>query len=220
MMHCDRCKVTIGDSSARCPLCHGHLSGENPGAPIFPKIGLTYPKSPLFFKLLALITVTALGIAFTIRLSYSSSSRWFWYALAGSACGWASLLLAIYKRKNVLVTVTYQTALFALFALAWDALTGWRNWSINYAIPSLFIFSMVVMAILPIIIKIPITDCFVCFTVEILYGLIPSIFLVTGIATVRLPSLCCVVLSVIALFALILFEGKPMLAEVKRRFHL
>ena len=54
----------------------------------------------------------------------------------------------------------------------------------------------------------------------ILYGIIPAVFLFNGLCAVVYPSLICAACSLVSLATLLIFEGRNMTAELKRRLHL
>ena len=56
--------------------------------------------------------------------------------------------------------------------------------------------------------------------IDAVFGIVPLVFLLTGMLAVILPSLLCVGISVISMAALFLFEGERMMTELRRRLHI
>jgi MFS superfamily sulfate permease-like transporter len=102
----------------------------------------------------------------------------------------------------------------------WDVFTGWHGWSVDYVIPIAFASVMTATAILARILKMPTETYMVYSVLLILYGIIPAIFVLSGLSTIIYPSLICVAGSLLSLAALLIFESRNMIEELKRRLHL
>ena len=76
------------------------------------------------------------------------------------------------------------------------------------------------MAIAAKILKIGVRDLIVYLFIDIIFGFIPIIFILTGILSVAFPSVICVATSAISLSALILFQGDNMKAELRKKMHI
>jgi hypothetical protein len=102
----------------------------------------------------------------------------------------------------------------------WDWSIGWLGWSIDFVIPGICVVAMVVMAIAAKILKIGVRDLLVYLFIDIIFGFIPIIFILTGVLNVGFPSVICVATSAISLSALILFYGDNMREELKKKMHI
>lgn len=146
---------------------------------------------------------------------FTQSGWWSLFVLGGIACLWISLYFIIQKRANISKTITYQVILISLFSVVWDALTGWRGWSIDYVIPIVCASSMLTVGIITKVKKVPKEDYMIYFVLEALFGIIPIIFFLTGILNTVYPSLICIALSLIFFAALFIFTGPSIIAELK-----
>ena len=61
--------------------------------------------------------------------------NWFWFAGAGCACAWLVVMVAYYKRRNILKNEMWQLLLISVIAILWDRFTGWKGWSVDFVIP-------------------------------------------------------------------------------------
>jgi hypothetical protein len=133
---------------------------------------------------------------------------------------WISLLFIIRKKNNIPKTIVWQVVLISILSVIWDWSIGWLGWSINFVIPTICFGAMIVMAIAAKILKIGVRDLIVYLFIDIIFGFIPIIFILTGILSVAFPSIICVATSAISLSALILFQGDNMKAELRKKMHI
>ncbi|MDR1891397.1 MAG: DUF6320 domain-containing protein, partial [Oscillospiraceae bacterium] len=145
---------------------------------------------------------------------------WSLFVVAGVACLWLSLIFAIRKRHNILKNLTYQVTIVSILSVLWDIFTGWHGWSVDFVIPIAFVSAMSATAILARILKMRAGTFIIYSFLLIIYGIVPAVFVLSGLCAVVYPSLTCAAYSLLSLSALLIFEGKNMAEELKRRLHL
>lgn len=221
MKTCEKCAVSVSGSFEKCPLCRHTLVGENQNKfETFPFIPLVKHKHSLLFRLVQLGSAAAVIISFIINWMFPESGFWSVFVIAGVACLWLSLMIAIRKRHNILKNLSYQVTVISILSVLWDIFTGWHGWSVDFVIPIAFVSAMSATAILAHIFKIQ-TETYIIYSfLLILYGIIPAAFVLSGLSTVVYPSLICVACSLFMFAALLIFEGRNMIEELKRRLHL
>lgn len=219
MEHCKNCKIDVAGKRRRCPLCQGNLSGT-PTEESFPVIPTIYHQFNFLFKILLFITIAGAVIAVAINLIFEETGLWSHFVVFGVICLWLSLSFAIRKRKNIPKGLLYQVILLSLLCIFWDFLTGWRGWSIDYAIPILCLSVMAAMAVLSKVLEWQIENIIIYFCIDALFGIIPLIFVLTRIVNVRIPSIICVAGSILSVAAIAVFKGDSIWAELKRRLYL
>ena len=223
MKTCEKCALSVKGAFEKCPLCHTALTGENKnecGAGTFPVIPLVIHKHSLLFRLLQLGSAAAVIVSFALNLMLPQSGFWSLFVVAGVACVWFSVAVAIRKRHNILKNLTYQVTIVSVLSVLWDIFTGWYGWSVDFVIPIAFVSVMSATAIIAHILKMQTETYMIYSFLLILYGIIPIIFVLNGLSKIIYPSLICVACSFILLSALLIFEGKNMIEELKRRLHL
>ena len=221
MKMCENCAVSVSGGFEKCPLCQNALvSGTQDEYEPFPFIPLVINKHSLLLRLLLLCSVAVAIISFTVNWMLPQSGFWSLFVVAGVACVWVSLLTAIRKRHNILKNLSYQVTIISILSVLWDVFTGWHGWSVDYVIPIAFASVMTATAILARILKMPTETYMVYSVLLILYGIIPAIFVLSGLSTIIYPSLICVAGSLLSLAALLIFESRNMIEELKRRLHL
>ena len=223
MLFCKSCGASISGNKSCCPLCQQPLSGEpDEKSEIFPNIKLKDYNKGFLVRVASFIAiagaVTDIGVYSTVHTA--GGVRWWVFVLAGIFCCWVSAVTAIIKRRNIFKNISWQLIIITGFAVLWDVFTGWRGWSIDYVIPCCCMASMAIMYILSKILKTEVRACMIYLLWDMVYGIVPIIFIFCGILRVTFPSIACVALSVISISAIILFQGKSIFDELSRRFHL
>lgn len=222
MKYCEKCKINTTDERSICPLCQAELvtDANHPNKDYgerFKYVATVYRQHATLFKILAFLSVVVVVAAFAINIMLE---RGWWSLLValGVASVWVSLLFAIRKHRNIAKAILYQVVIVSVLSVLWDLSTVWHGWSIDYVIPLICIAAMITLAVLAKIMAWRIEFAFVYFGIDAIFGIIPVIFYLTGLLHVTIPSILCIASSLISLGALITFNGKTMLSELKRRF--
>ena len=84
------------------------------------------------FSFLCLAIAVICGM---INFMMAGVLNWFWFAGAGCACAWLVVMVAYYKRRNILKNEMWQLLLISAIAILWDRFTGWKGWSVDFVIP-------------------------------------------------------------------------------------
>lgn len=221
MKVCEKCKVKVAGSRKYCPLCQGVLTGPDcEEEEIFPLVPTIYRQYSLFFRLLIFISIVAAVVCVSINVLTYRGVWWSFFVSAGIVCMWIILAVSARKRNNIPKNMMYQVAVVSILAAVWDALTGWRGWSVEYVLPLICTAAMIAMAILMKVIRLNVADLIIYFCINALFGIAPLILLLIGCLHVRYPALICVGCTVVSLSAILLFQGESLRAELKRRLHL
>jgi len=227
MKVCEKCGVSVTGGFEKCPLCQNTLinegnGGENNGdtCEIFPFVPLAIHKHSLLFRLLQLCSAVLVIVSFAVNWMFPQNGFWSLFVVVGVACVWVSLVFAIRKRHNILKNLTYQATIVSVLSVMWDLFTGWRGWSVDFVIPIAFVSVMSATAIIAHILKMQAETYIIYSFLLIIYGIIPAFFVLSGLSVIVYPSLICAACSFILLAALLIFEGRNMTEELKRRLHL
>jgi len=107
-----------------------------------------------------------------------------------------------------------------VFLVGWDIFTGWYRWSVNFVLPALYIAAMLGIAIVSRVMRMKAEDYTIYLLIDTVFGLIPLIFFLTGLANVGWLCLASVIISLLSLTAVFLFSEINLWQELKKRFHL
>ena len=221
MLYCQNCKIHLSGQYMRCPLCKGDLSGEPDQAEnIFPPVVPRKEMNHTLLTWLAFGSVAAAAVCIAINLILPTGGWWFLFVVFGIISFWISLALVLKKRTNIPKTVLWQVGILSLLAYIWDRFTGFRGWSLNFVLPILCTSAMVAMSVIARVQKLKIENYIFYLVIDCVFGILSFTLLVTGRTTEVIPSAICFASTIIFLAALLIFQGKTLLAEIQRRFHL
>ena len=221
MKYCDKCKVMVANPKQRCPLCQGMLrDGDGTEQETFPNIPTIYRQYSLYFRILILVSVAAGLISVTVNLLLPGSGWWSLLVVGGLACMWVPLFTAMRKRSNISKNILWQVVILSVLLLLWDVFTGWHRWSVNFAIPALCISAMLGLAIVGKVMHLQPGDYVIYLLIDVIFGLVPLILWITGLAKVGWLCLASMVVSVLCLTTVLLFSELSVWQELKKRFHL
>lgn len=221
MRYCSSCKVTVTGAKERCPLCHNPLSGEPaPETEVYPQLPPPRYSLHLLNKLVSLSAVVAIVVCLAVNWMFPSSGWWSLFASAGIISVWITTAVGISQRRNIIKNITWQLFLLSAFTVLMDLLVGWRGWSLDYVLPCLCVASMASMIVLSLAMHMPPNEYLFNLVLAAVYGVVPVIFLVTGLVNVIYPSIICAACSVIIVASLCIFEGGSIQRELKKKFHI
>ena len=217
LMKCSHCKVEVLTTDNKCPLCQKPLTGKADA--IFPKIDPDFKNHNLVFKIIAVIGLFCSGASLLVNVIFKTKVFFSIYVFLGFLYAIGFLYIAIKKRSNPSRAILSLVTITSIFVLLFDFVTSWRGWSITYVIPIVLAIAIMVMGIMCLASKLLIEDFLGYFLLNIIYGLIPIALVLTGIVKVIVPSFICIIISLFFFIFLLIFEGKNMRTELKRRLH-
>jgi hypothetical protein len=221
MLYCHKCKVSVSGSPRRCPLCQGPLAGKaGSGEDAFPVIPPPQASFGRLITLIAFVTIAVAVISVAVNISlFSGGVWWFLFVFAGLASLWLSFLLINRQWWDIPKNIFLQLIVISIMVLLWDFFTGFYKWSLNFVIPILFSSSMVALAVFAKVRKLRIEDYVLFLGIISVISIFSLLLILFKVVTVVYPAVICFTLSVISLAFLLLFEGKSLGEELRRRMH-
>ncbi len=221
MLCCNACKVQIAGDLPCCPLCGGPLTGEkDPAGASFPDIPQRRSGLAYLFSWLTFGAVAAALVCIAIDVVVAGGMGWSLFAVAGIACAWVSLAIALAKKTNLLKSILWELILVTALAIAWDTATGWHGWSVEFVMPCSCVAVMLSMFVLHKALHLPAKDYIIYLILDVVFGILPAVFLLTGLADIWLPSLICIGCSLLLLAGLLLFQGHAIRHEISKKLHM
>lgn len=220
MLYCKSCKIRLLGKYRRCPLCKGDLSGEADAENVFPTVLPQMETHHALFAWLAFGSAAAAAVCAAVNLILPSDGWWCGFVICGIISSWISLALVLKKKANIPKTVLWQVGILSLLAYVWDRFTGSKGWSLNFVLPILCTSAMVAMSVIARVKKLNIQNYIFYLVIDCVFGILSFTLLAAGKITEVIPSAICFASTVIFLAALLIFQGKALLAEIQRRFHL
>ncbi len=219
MKHCEKCNVDVTGNRKICPLCQTMLSGEGEEE-LYPYIPTFYNKHRFMIKTGVFASLSACIISIAVNMMIPQSGKWSSFVLLGMACIWICLYIVIKKCDNIPKTILYHVVIISLLSVMWDKFTGWHGWSVDFVIPSICIVAMIATVVVVKIFKKHLRNYIFFIFMNAVFGILPSIFYSAQLVQIRYPSLICSALSIIIIFWLLIFQGREIFIELKKKFHL
>lgn len=221
MRRCPECSVAIEGDWRQCPLCAAPAVGEAVPSPL-PTVPLTFSRRRLL-KILFLTSLAVIAASLAAQLLLGHGPEGFGLLRSGwlgVTAMWLVVLMAVRKRRNVAKGTVYLVVLIGLVCVYWDYLTGWRAWSLTYAVPIVCASSIAALLITVRAMRLEAAEHILYSGLAAVLGLAPIGFLAFGWVTYPLPSAVCGALSILALVVLQLARGREVRLELARRLHL
>lgn len=221
MKYCEKCKVNVAGKRTQCPLCQRSLVGDDSNQKeVFPYIPTVFKQYNLLFRFTMFLSIIGVVVSVSVNIILPHTGMWSFFVVAGIACLWLSIVVALKKRQNIIKNVLYQVVIASILSVLWDYLTDWRGWSLDYVIPIVCVGAMLAMAIISKVLNLQVQDYIIYLIIDSIFGIIPIVFLLTGLLQVVIPTIVCIGVSIVSLSALIIFEGENMKGELKKRLHI
>lgn len=169
------------------------------------------------FSFLCLAIAVACGM---INFMTAGMLNWFWFAGAGCACAWLVVMVAYFKRRNILKNEMWQLLIISVIAIFWDWFIGWRGWSVDFVLP---FGALAVQFSIPVIAKVNRLEReeYLFYLVQAgVAGLIPIVLVWTGIVRLIYPSVVCAGISFLTVAALFIFCLKDTLQEFHKKLRM
>ncbi|MGP9693052.1 DUF6320 domain-containing protein [Brachybacterium sp. AOP25-B2-12] len=220
-MRCPACRVRIEGRWTRCPLCGGATDGTPSPDPL-PTVPLVFSRRRLL-RVLLLVSLGVIVASFAVQLLLGAGSsgigvlRSVWLGLSTL---WLLTLIAVRERREVTRVALYLVLLVCPVCVYWDYLTGWHGWSLTYTLPIVSACAVIAVLVTARLLRIELGDHVLHSGPTVLMGLTPLVLLALGWVTDPLPSVLCVIVSLVALSMLHLSRIRDVRHELARRLHL
>lgn len=220
MTRCRGCAVDVEGDWLSCPLCRTTLVGEATAGP-FPTVPLRFSRRRVL-RVLFGVSIAVVVASFALQLPFDRGRdgigvlRSVWL---GVVTMWLVVMMAVRKRRNVAKGTVYLVVLASLICVYWDYLTGWRAWSLTYAVPIVCACSAVALVITVRLLRIEVGEHIPYTSLMLLLGLAPIGFVAFGWVTNAVASSVCGALGC-TLVLLQLARGPELRHELAKRLHL
>lgn len=219
--NCKRCHIGVTGSHTACPLCQGPLVGVPcPQDDRFPFIDTILHQHHQLIRILLFISAIIVLLCFAVNYLMVYPGFWSLFVALGVVCMWVSTSMVFRKRHNIPKTILWQAVIFTVFTVMIDLASGWRHWSLDYAMPCFFIVAILSMWAVAGILRLRLEDYLGYMLIDVVIGVIPTLFLLFHLVNVTLPSVLCILASVISFAALMIFKDKALRSEITKRLHI
>ncbi len=221
MSYCSHCRVHVRGEDSSCPLCLNTLPdsrGER-GEPIFPEIPPRIEKKILMKIMLFISIIVLVAALFIWRLIEDAPFSWIVTTLLGIVTFWLWMIFVMRRRIHMQKRITGALFIVAALSVFWDWKIGWRGWSVDYVIPVACMISLLALAVIGRVFRLPWSDYLTYLLIVCIFGLVLSLFLLFDVVNVIYPTLLCIACCAISLAGLLIFRGEEILFELQKRMH-
>lgn len=222
MNYCSKCKLNIEGKREICPLCQSALNKVNDdGVEIFPEIKPERKKKRFFaLKILLLISAIIIIVSSTVNAVLASTGHWALYVISGIACAWFVSTIILLQRKNILKTIFSQAVVVIVLTLIWDFATGMHGWAVDFVIPISVFLATISIAVISEAMRIEVEDYSVYLCNLALLNLLLVAFLIFDVVSIEVPTKISIGVNFLIIAVFVIFEGKKILGDIKRRLHI
>lgn len=225
MQKCTSCGVNLTGNRDRCPLCGHKLEGFDESAGesygLFPKVPVRV-SYPFILKINAFAALAVLLVANLLHYAFFPDFPAYVPLSLGAVCAWIAVNVGFRCRKDLARCVCREGVLAILLCLIWDALTGWRGWSVNFVLPSVSLAMVVFFCVMGIVDRRRLTVYADYFMVGELGIAACAVLLFLGVFSGigRFFAVSAVGAGVLLLIAQIVFRTEEFVSELGRWIHL
>ena len=222
MRRCPYCKVGIAGDQVKCPLCQSKLTGTGE-APCYPKFEAQKKRS-FFYKLQLLIVwgllIAGIGLDLMLGIRLPGYPDLHWSLIL--AMWLTGLEFAVMRQLRpdagsagkVTMTVLIMIIMWCVTAYFF----GLMKVTVDLVVPSALAATITANFVLVLIDKNGNTMAYLLS--GLFMGLVPSIICFIVSETMPIAWAVCLMVSIILSAGVVIFRGRDVAAEFRRRFHL
>jgi hypothetical protein len=201
----------------------GELSGErdkeNDVFPAIPPVLQPFRRLITFIGFVTIV-VAVISVAVNIAIAPDGGIWWSLFVIAGLGSLWLAFWIGSSRWWDIPKNIFLQLMVVSCMEIVWDFFTGFHKWSLNFVIPIMFSCSMIALAMLAKIRKLRPGDYIMFLAIISVLSIFSLLLIIFNVVTVLYPALICFSVSIISIAYIMLFEGRSLLKELKRRTHI
>lgn len=169
----------------------------------------------LFYAVL-LAVAACLGV-----VNYATYSGFMWSVIAIASIVYAVMTVqySIMRHANLGYKILIQTIGAQILLVIIDIMTGYKGWSIDYAIPTTILFADIAIVFLIVVNRLNWQSYFMYQIAVTVFSFIPMVLWAVGLIDRPLMAIITVIISVLVLTVTILLGDRRVKNELIRRFH-
>ncbi len=219
MKNCPHCRINIGGTYERCPLCQSMLQGD---ATIdrFPRYDKNITK-PLALKIMIFLLVTGSVVCMTVDFLMLKKEHVHFglIVLIWSAVIIWYVLGVVANRRVLSRLLTIAVMLFSVAAILTEIIVGYRGITTNYIVPYMISALLIANFIISFLDKSNRYNPTFYVIWSIFIGVIPGFVMLVARENTPLAWEICFFISIVALIGLLVFKGRAVMNELHKRLH-
>lgn len=221
MKHCDKCNLDVNTDLNYCPLCFNEISGEddaphmyshNPNKPR--EIQKSHKTRKVFF-LISLFVVLVCGL-----INYLTGLP-FWSGIVALSVLYLWILVkhTIMSDRNAFEKIFLQVVGILSILFVTNYVSG-GEWFVEYVLPSLLAFVILVLDMVLFISKRRRTYETSFIIIELFILIISIVFVSINVCEFKLLHTITLMASALSIIGMIVMDGKNLLQDILKKFHL
>lgn len=222
-MYCDECDVTIPYTTDTCPLCLKKISdSEVLDNPVYPKrnASFRFPMKYSFSLFYSIIAFSTFFIVLLVNLLTDRSVLWAFIVGAGLLYLFALIRHTILTSYGSASKLFVQGVLLSLLILIIQQVTKSGAWAYEYVIPMVLMTNTIALWALALIRRVRRANYVFTLVGIAICNLVPVIWYIAGASSVLWTMIVSASSALITLIIAPTVFHKPLIAELKRLFHL
>ncbi|MBP5461246.1 MAG: hypothetical protein J6Y20_03890 [Lachnospiraceae bacterium] len=221
MRQCPYCKVGIEGDLVKCPLCQSKLTGTGED-PCYPKFEAQKKRSLLYKIQLLLawgVLIVGIGLDFMVGLRLPGYPKLHWSLLLAM---WLMVIeFGIMRQFKPGTGSAGKVTMLVLITIATWCVTayffGFMKTTIDLVVPCALAATITANFVLAMIVKNGNTMAYLLS--GLIMGVVPSVICFFARDKMPLAWAICLMVSVVLFAGAVIFKGRAVAAELRRRFH-
>ncbi len=221
MRTCSKCNVKVADPSVVCPLCKGVLSspvGEETSL-AFPPVGIDIKKFHMLKRVFIFLSIIASIASIVVNFLVYDGFLWSILTVGGIIYLWIVIPYTVANHINIVSKILAHLFWGSLLVVLIDFIVGYRGWSVEYVIPSIFSAADIAVIVVILINRMNWRNYLLYQFVIGFLGFVPLILYLLSIATNPVFVIISTSVSALCLIGTAVFGDKTVKSEFKRRLH-
>ncbi|MCR4739738.1 MAG: hypothetical protein K5886_05700 [Lachnospiraceae bacterium] len=219
MKTCPNCKIEVGGTFEKCPLCQGHLIGDAT-IDYFPQ-SANIRQRTLWQNIVLFVLFTSVIVTLSLDFIFIKSGHMHFSLIV---LLWVILLIVLnaflrHNRKGISKIIALVMVMASIGAVLTEIVSGYRGISVLYIVPGIVAAALIGNFILSFIDKSDNYNATFYILWSVLIGVIPCIVIFLRGNRASLAWEICFVISVIVFAGLLVFKGRKVLFEIQKRLH-
>lgn len=228
MRHCPECQIKIATKTTRCPLCHRLLPESTyPGVVSYPEFDYKASRRRLFLKVLATVSLT--GIFVTGLINWLTFAGHLWSLVVATSIlyawivvGWLTFKRNVHSSIKLMVHAISITGLLLVIEAftTSDRMISHLNWTLSFAMPSVFIGFIIIINVWMLIKRQQLRDFLISQLALSVIGFVPLILVFFDLVNPQYMAIGAAGLSFATIIGLFILGRRIVISELGRKFHI
>lgn len=219
MKICPACNIEIDGDRTTCPFCQNALTG-NAGEPNWPPVTRLKHQALMYkIQLFVVLVLIVLALFFDFILKFNNGIH---YGLLAALWGFvAEILIRHFIKKH-----TFAAKMVTICSVVFSALASYTAYRLGpifftvtfyYVTPGIIALTIIANFVFVLIDKRK--NSMIYFLAMLVVGIVPYLALKIAHESLDLFWSICMIITIIATLAIIVFRGKNVLSELQKRFN-